>query len=70
MKRRRLNKKGKLLLNIIILITMCIVYAFLKDSGSIAIEGKLELFLIIIGWVYLFFGIPTLLYFVNVDEEL
>lgn len=55
MKKRRLNKLGKTVLTILVLISSILVYSSTSFVGSLAQNSNIWLSICCLEWVYLFF---------------
>lgn len=56
MKKRKLNKRGKILITTLTFMLSVLIYVLVAQSGVLATEGSIYLAMIITGWIWLLFG--------------
>lgn len=61
MKKRRLNKKGKILVTIITILASVLIYILMAKLGTFAKDSIFILFLTVCGWSWLILGQTSVL---------
>lgn len=67
--KRRLNKKGKILVTSLVIIASIIIYILTAQFGAKANESTIYLIGTLISWIWLFFG-QSAMYFMIWEREL